>query len=124
MTFQTLHVTNNGAGTGEDDEATGTGGATNVTSLPTASRASGLPRFEGQDVASTRLRMTSVSSLDLEDDKPFRIDDMVKLFVEGRVTRVDHVVDEKSGELRRVHTIRVELAQEVSWNFDDAPLRR
>jgi hypothetical protein len=124
MTFQTMHVTNNAqVPTGEQVD-TETGEITNVTHLPSAPSHSGLPKFEGQEVATARLRMTSVSSLDLEDDKPFRIDDMVKLFVEGRVTRVDHVVDEKSGELRRVHTIRVELAQEVSWNFDDAPLRR
>ena len=77
---------------------------------------SGLPKFEGQDVEFTRLKLTSVSDLEVGEDA-YRIDDIVRLFVEGRIVRVDHVVDEKSGQLKRMHTIKVVDAIPLPWDF-------
>lgn len=84
---------------------------------------SGLPQFEGQDVECTRLKLTSVSDLELAEDTVYKIDDIVKLFVEGRVVRVDHAVDEKTGTLKRVHTIKVAEAIQVPWTFDTDALQ-
>jgi hypothetical protein len=78
---------------------------------------SGLPDFEGMSVVQARFKLTSASNLE-GPDHPNHIDDIIKMFVEGRVVRVDHVVDEKSGELHRVHTIKVVDAIQLPWNFD------
>ncbi len=81
-------------------------------------RDSKLPDFEGQHVDFSRLKLSSVSDLETPEDQAIHIDDTVRLFVEGRVTRVDHVVDEKTGKLKRVHTIKVVDAVQLPWNFD------
>jgi hypothetical protein len=78
---------------------------------------SGLPDFEGQPVMSTRLRLTSVSGLEVDDDVS-HIDEIVKMYIEGRVVRVDHVVEEKTGFLLRVHTVKVLDAIQLPWGFD------
>lgn len=77
---------------------------------------SGLPKFEGQDVEMARFKLTSVSDLEVGEDA-HRIDDIMRLFVEGRIVRVDHVVDEKTGHLKRVHTIKVVEAMQLPWDF-------
>lgn len=76
--------------------------------------ASGLPKFEGHEVDFTRLKLTSASDLEVNDEA-HHIDDIVRLQVEGRVVRVDHVVDEKTGHLKRVHTVKVSEAIELGW---------
>jgi hypothetical protein len=77
--------------------------------------ASGLPKFEGQDVDFARLKLTSASDLEVNDEA-HHIDDIVRLQVEGRVVRVDHVVDERTGHLKRVHTVKVSEAIELTWD--------
>ncbi len=84
--------------------------------VPGPASGSGLPKFEGQEVEFTRLKLTSVSDLEVGEDA-YRIDDIVRLFVEGRIVRVDHVVDEKSGQLKRMHTIKVVDAIPLPWDF-------
>lgn len=81
--------------------------------LPTKSRA---PQFEGQEVQEVRAKLSSVADLDLGDDKPLRIDQSMRLVVTARVARVDHLVDEKSGNLVRQHTLKVTDAIEVDWD--------
>lgn len=74
-----------------------------------------LPDFEGQKVEGLLARLTSVTGLEISDDV-HRIDDTVRLLVTGRVTRVDHVVNAKTGRLERVETIAVSEAIQVPWD--------
>lgn len=94
-----------------------------VDDQPPAITPSGLPDFEGHPVDVARIKLTSVSDLEGPVDAN-RIDDIVRMVVEGRVVRVDHVVDEASGRLRRVQTVKVLDAVQVPWSshtgaFDD-----
>ena len=84
-----------------------------------ASTDSGLPDFEGLPVAFSRLKLTSVADLEVNEEAN-RMDDIVRLYVEGRVVRVDHVVDEKSGMIKRLHTIKIIDAVQLPWDFDSA----
>lgn len=77
----------------------------------------GLPDFEGQTVHATRVKLSSVGKLEA-GDQVSRIDDTVRMYVEGKVVRVEHVVDEPSGELMRIHTIKVIDAVQLPWDFD------
>lgn len=86
---------------------------------PSASTASGLPDFEGQPVDETRIKLTSVNNIEHGEGEFNRLDDTVRMFVEGRVVRVDHVVDNTTGKLIRVHTIKVLEASSVAWNTDN-----
>lgn len=61
--------------------------------------------FEGQPVTLCRARLTSVAGLELDD--VHQIDDIVRIVVEGSVTGIGHVVDPISGNLVRVHTVKV-----------------
>lgn len=76
-----------------------------------------LPKFEGEEVNDLRAKLTSTNGLEISDD-PHRMDQTVAMVVVGRVTRVDHVVDERSGKLARVETFKVVEATEIDW--DDA----
>jgi hypothetical protein len=82
---------------------------------------SGLPDFEGQPVMFSRLKLTSVSDLEVVDEAN-RMDDLVRLYVEGRVVRIDHVVDERSGQLKRVHTVKIIDAIQLPWDFNTGAL--
>jgi hypothetical protein len=75
----------------------------------------GLPTFEGEQVRGMRARLTSTSGLELGEE-PHRIDQTVRLLVTGRVVRVDHVVEDKTGYLIRVETFKVVEAVEVDWD--------
>lgn len=75
-----------------------------------------IPAFEGHPVDFTRVKLSAAG--DLQVDAVNRIDDIVRLYVEGRVVRVDHVVDEASGRMKRVHTIKVVDAIQLPWDFD------
>lgn len=77
-----------------------------------------LPAFEGSAPDFARIKLTSVSDLEAGEDEAHHLDDVVRMFVEGRVVRVDHVVDDKSGKLKRVHTIKVVEAILLPWDFD------
>lgn len=84
---------------------------------PPANTESGLPDFEGAKVTDARLKLAAANDLE-GPPLPSHIDDVVRLYIEGRVTRVDHVVDEKSGVLKRVQTIKVHEAVQLPWDFD------
>jgi len=74
-----------------------------------------IPDFEGQSVSMVKAKLTSVAGMDIGDDI-LRLDQTVRLVVEGRVVRVDHVVHEQSGELHRVHTIKAIEAEQIPWD--------
>lgn len=78
---------------------------------------SGLPDFEGQPVEFTRVKLAAVGNLEVGEEVS-RIDDTVRMYVEGRVIRVDHVVDSTTGRLMRVHTVKVVDAIQLPWDFD------
>ncbi len=75
-----------------------------------------LPTFEGEPVEGLRAKLTSTSNLEVSDAH-HRLDDTARLLVTGRVTRVDHVVDERTGKLVRVETFKVVEAIEVPWDL-------
>lgn len=91
------------------------------TAPPLSIGESGLPDFEGQPVEFSRLKLTSVTDLEVNEEAN-RMDDLVRLYVEGRVMRIDHVVDERTGKLKRVHTIKVVDAIQLPWDFDSGAL--
>lgn len=70
--------------------------------------------FEGETVHAVRARLTS-TSIELGDDV-HRLDDTARLVVTGRVTRIDHVVDDRTGNLLRVETFKIVDALEVPWD--------
>lgn len=79
--------------------------------------ASGLPDFEGEPVDHARLKLTGAGNLQ-GPDFPYRVDQVVKLVIEGRVTRVEHIVDNASGKLKRVQTISIIDVRDVPDSFD------
>lgn len=78
---------------------------------------SNLPMFEGEAVHRLRAKLTSTNGLELSEDH-HRLDQTIAMVVTGRVVRVDHVVDERTGNLVRVETFKVVEATEIGW--DDA----
>lgn len=78
-------------------------------------KTSSLPSFEGEAVHGLRAKLTSTNNLELGDDH-HRLDETVRMLVTGRVVRVDHVVDDRSGQLLRVETFKVVDAIEVPWD--------
>lgn len=97
-----------------DEEFTHPGDAPKVTNS--------IPQFEGQDVAFTKAKITSAASLEI-DDRVFRHDDIVRFVIEGRVTGVDHKVNDRSGNLERIHTIKAIDALVLDWDVSLEDLR-
>ena len=82
---------------------------------PAQSNPHKIPAFEGQAVEFTKAKLTSVSALEI-DDAVFSMDSFVRMTVEARVVRVDHVVNDKTGKLERVHTFKAIDATIVDWD--------
>lgn len=80
-----------------------------------------IPRFEGEEVAFTKARITSVSALEVGDEV-FRVDQIVRLVVEARVTGVDHKVNNE-GKLERIHTLKALDSYVIDWALDLDKLR-
>lgn len=74
-----------------------------------------IPLFEGKEVSATAAKVTSVSTLEI-DDRVWRVDDFVKMEIEARVISVDHKVNERSGKLIRVHVIKAVDCKVVPWD--------
>lgn len=64
-----------------------------------------MQQFQGKDVQETRVKLSG-GAKELFTLPP-KIDQIVKVEIEGRVSGVSHVVDEKSGNLVEVVTIKV-----------------
>lgn len=76
-----------------------------------------IPDFEGQSVATTKLKITSTVALDV--DGVFRMDDIIRITVEARVSQVHHNVNERSGHLERVHLAKALAVETAPWNPED-----
>lgn len=81
-----------------------------------------VPKFEGNEVAGTKAQITSVSALEI-GDKVFGLDEVVKIVVEARVQNIQHKVDQASGKLYRVHTLKAADVVVVDWDMDLDELR-
>lgn len=69
------------------------------------------PNFEGRPVDHTVVKMSGAAPLDDLCDIALSIDDCVQMISMFRVVGVHHKVDEKTGKLVRVQTLRpVEMA--------------
>lgn len=73
-----------------------------------------IPDFEGKNVAQTKAKISSVAALEI-DDQTWRVDDFIRMQIEGRVIAVDHKVDEKTGHLVRVHTVKAVDCTLLPW---------
>lgn len=78
-----------------------------------------IPLYEGKEVADTKLRVGSTIGLDI-GGAVLKVDDIVRIVVEGRVTSVNHVVNEKTGELVRVQSVKAIDAEIAPWTDDDS----
>lgn len=65
------------------------------------------PTFEGNKVTGSYAKISTLGLVDIED-RNLKIDDQVRLTVEGKVVGVGHEVDPKTGVLNRVHKIKVD----------------
>lgn len=74
-----------------------------------------IPLFEGKPVAAAKLRVMSAGSLDIAD-RVMRVDDIVYVLVEARVSQVHHNVNERTGDLERLQTARVLSVEVVDAN--------
>lgn len=77
-----------------------------------------IPDCEGKPVSGTKLKVGSTASLDIRD-AVLKVDDVVRVVVEARVTSVNHVVDEKTGELMRVQSVKAIDAEITPWTDTD-----
>lgn len=96
--------------------------SSNVTSIQGETFApSEIPRFEGQEVAFTKAKVTSVSGLEIGDEV-FRMDDTVRMVVEARVVGIDHKVNSE-GKLERIHNLKALDSIVIDWKLDLDTLR-
>lgn len=65
-----------------------------------------IPAFEGRPVDSTVIKVVGSASLDELEGVVLGMDDAVQMLTIYRVTGVDHVVDEKTGNLVRVQKLK------------------
>lgn len=77
------------------------------------------PKFEGKEVHSTKLVIKGVNSLDTPGDRELKIDDIVRLAVEARVTGVYHTVAEDDGSLQRVQHVKCIEVDLIPWDDTD-----
>lgn len=81
-----------------------------------------IPAFEGHPVTGTKAQITSVSALEIAD-KVFGLDEIVKIVVEARVQNIQHKVNQTSGKLERVHTLKAVDVVVLDWEMDLDELR-
>lgn len=77
-----------------------------------------VPTFEGKPVDATTLKVASPHA-GLEIDAVLRMDDIVRVVVEARVSRIDHQVNERTGQLIRHQSAKVISAALIPWNPED-----
>ncbi len=65
-----------------------------------------VPPFEGQQVDLYRIKLAGAGNLEAGDEL-VHLDDIVQFYLEGRVTRIGQLLDDKSGRLKRVTTVKV-----------------
>jgi hypothetical protein len=77
-----------------------------------------IPMFEGKPVSACKLRITSTASLDV-GDQVLKVDDIIRITVDARVSQVHHNVNERTGDLERVQTAKALSVEITPWNPDD-----
>jgi hypothetical protein len=77
-----------------------------------------VPMFEGKPVSTTKLKLTSTLALDVAD-RVLKVDDIIRITVDARVSQVHHNVNERTGDLERVQTAKALTVEIVPWNPDD-----
>lgn len=84
-----------------------------------------LPPFEGERVQVHRYKLAGTSNLPGEHVAA-TIDDRVTLTIEGVVVRVDHIVDKRTGRVKRLETIDIERIVNIgiasarsSWTYPE-----
>lgn len=77
-----------------------------------------VPMFEGKPVSATKLKITSTAGLDV-GDRVLKVDDIIRILVDARVSQVHHNVNERNGDLERVQTAKALAVEIVPWNADD-----
>lgn len=77
-----------------------------------------IPMFEGKPVAGTSLKITSTAALDV-GDLVLKVDDIIRITVDARVSAVHHNVNERTGDLFRVQTVRPLSVEITPWNPED-----
>lgn len=65
-----------------------------------------IPHFEGTPVDGTRIKVSGTVPVDDLADQVVRVDDIVNTMVQFRVVGVDHVVDDRTGNLIRVQRLK------------------
>lgn len=74
--------------------------------------------FEGKPVEATTLKVSSPTA-GLEIDAVLRMDDIVRVVVEARVSQVNHQVNERTGALIRHQSAKVISAELIPWDDTD-----
>lgn len=92
-----------------------------TTSTDTDDKPSEIPPFEGQHVAFTKAKITSVGGLEV-GDRTFRLDETVRMVVEAQVVGIDHKVNSQ-GKLERVHLLKAVDSVVISWGLSLDALR-
>lgn len=77
-----------------------------------------IPFFEGKPVTTTKLRISSTIGLDI-DNAVLKSDDIIRIVVEARVSGVNHTVNERTGEMERVHTAKAISVAITPWDAND-----
>lgn len=77
------------------------------------------PKFEGKEVHGTKLVIKGVNALETPGDRELKIDDIVRLAVEARVTGVYHTVVDDDGSLQRVQHVKCIEVDFIPWDQSD-----
>lgn len=77
-----------------------------------------IPFFEGKPITTTKLRISSTAGLDIQN-QVLTNDDIIRIVVEARVNGVSHQVNERTGDMERIHTAKALTVQIAPWNPAD-----
>jgi hypothetical protein len=95
--------------------------STDVVERAIGDRPETIPNFEGEEVTTTKAKITSVAGLEV-GDRVFRMDESVKLVIEARVVGIDHKPNAQ-GKLERVHLLKAIDSLVIGWGMDMDALR-
>jgi len=74
-----------------------------------------IPAFEGKPVETTKVRMSSTLGLDIQNTV-LHTDEIVRLIVECRVTGIAHMVNDRTGSLERIQTLKAIDVELSPWD--------
>lgn len=91
-----------------------------ATTAPQTPVATGLPTFEKAPVTKTEIKISGACTVDTRDEVTVSLDDRLRVCGEFRVTKVNHYVDPKTGDVIRQHVIApIDDLELVPWNAAD-----